>query len=90
MAASDTERDGLVTEKTSPDRDKKSSQMYLFLLKPQNMIIQDHKQGEEKQNESQIMKEENTGTKAEAKRQEDMNPKINLQRDIMCLLASYV
>ncbi|EHB01462.1 Arginine/serine-rich coiled-coil protein 2 [Heterocephalus glaber] len=47
---------------------KKSSQMYLFLLKPQNIIIQDHDQGQEKENESRIMKEESTGVGAEAKR----------------------
>jgi len=41
--------------------------MYLFLLEPQNIIIQDHDQGQEKENESQIMKEENTGAGAEAK-----------------------
>lgn len=41
--------------------------MYLFLLEPQNIIIQDHGQGQEKENESQIMKEENTGAGAEAK-----------------------
>ncbi|OWK13867.1 hypothetical protein Celaphus_00000362 [Cervus elaphus hippelaphus] len=35
---------------------------------PQNIIIQDHGQGQEKENESQIMKEENTGAGAEAKR----------------------
>lgn len=55
--------------------------MYLFLLEPQNIIIQDHDQGQEKENESQIMKEENTGAGAEAKRQEDMNPKINPPRN---------
>lgn len=42
--------------------------MHLFLLKPQNIIIQDHDQGQEKENESQIMKEESTGVGAEAKR----------------------
>lgn len=42
--------------------------MYLFLLEPQNIITQDHDQGQEKENESQIMKEENTGAGAEAKR----------------------
>lgn len=41
--------------------------MYLFLLEPQNIIIQDHGQGQERENESQIMKEENTGAGAEAK-----------------------
>lgn len=41
--------------------------MYPFLLKPQNIIIQDHDQGQEKENESQIMKEESTGVGAEAK-----------------------
>lgn len=41
--------------------------MYLFLLELQNIIIQDHDQGQEKENESQIMKEENTGAGAEAK-----------------------
>lgn len=56
--------------------------MYLFLLEPQNIIIQDHDQGQEKESESQIMKEENTGAGAEAKRQEDMNPKINPLRNI--------
>lgn len=28
--------------------------MYLFLLEPQNIIIQDHDQGQEKENESQV------------------------------------
>ncbi|XP_053525849.1 arginine/serine-rich coiled-coil protein 2 isoform X2 [Artibeus jamaicensis] len=42
--------------------------MYLFLLELQNIIIQDHGQGQGKENESQIMKEENTGAGAEAKR----------------------
>ena len=28
--------------------------MYLFLLEPQNIIIQDHGQGQEKENESQV------------------------------------
>ena len=28
--------------------------MYLFLLEPQNIIIQDHGQGREKENESQV------------------------------------
>lgn len=55
--------------------------MFLFLLKRQNIIIQDHDQGLEKENGSQIMKEENTEVAAEAKRQEDMNPKINLLRN---------
>lgn len=55
--------------------------MHLFLLKPQNIIIQDHDQGQEKENESQIMKEESTGVGAEAKRQEDMNPKISPLRN---------
>lgn len=41
--------------------------MYLFLLEPQNIITQDHDQGQEKENESQTMKEENTGAGAEAK-----------------------
>lgn len=54
--------------------------MYLFLLEPQNITIQGHGRGQEKENENQIMKEENTG--AGAKRQEDMNPKINPLRDI--------
>lgn len=55
--------------------------MYLFLLEPQNIIIPDPDHDQEKENESQITKEENTGAGAEAKRQEDMNPKINLLRD---------
>lgn len=54
--------------------------MYLFLLEPQNITIQGH--GHEKENENQIMKEENIGAGAEAKRQEDMNPKISPLRDI--------
>lgn len=41
--------------------------MYLFLLEHQNIIIQDHDQGREKENASQTMKEENTGAGAEAK-----------------------
>lgn len=28
--------------------------MYLFLLEPQNIIIQDHDQGQEKESESQV------------------------------------
>lgn len=28
--------------------------MYLFLLEPQNIIIQDHDQGQERENESQV------------------------------------
>lgn len=55
--------------------------MYLFLLEHQNIIIQDHDQGREKENASQTMKEENTGAGAEAKRQEDMNPKISPLRN---------
>lgn len=55
--------------------------MYLHLLEPQNTIIQGHGQGQEKGNENQIMKEENIGAGAEAKRQEDMNPKINPLRN---------
>lgn len=55
--------------------------MYLFLLEPQNIIIQDHDQGQEKENESQVIKEENTGAGTEAKRQEDMNPKKNPLRN---------
>lgn len=55
--------------------------MYVFLLEPPNIIIQGHGQGHEKENENQIMTEENTGAGAEAKRQEDMNPKINPLRD---------
>lgn len=56
--------------------------MYLFLLEPQNIIIQGHDHGQEKESENQIMKEENIGAGAEAKRQEDMNPKISPLRDI--------
>lgn len=41
--------------------------MYLFLLEPRNIIIQGHDQGQEKEGESRIMKEENTGAGAEAK-----------------------
>jgi hypothetical protein len=55
--------------------------MYLFLLEPQNIIIQDHDQGQEQENGSQIMQEESTGAGAEAKRQEDMNPKTNPLRN---------
>lgn len=56
--------------------------MCLFLLEPQNITIQGHGQDQEKESENQIMKEENTGAGAEAKRQEDMNPKISPLRDI--------
>lgn len=42
--------------------------MYLFLLEPQNIIIQGHDHGQEKESENQIMKEENIGAGAEAKR----------------------
>lgn len=81
MAAIDTERDGLALEKTSPDREKKkSSQIYLFLLEPQNIIIQGRGQGQEKENENQMM-EGSTGAGAEAKREEDMSPKISPLRD---------
>lgn len=50
--------------------------MYLLLKYPQNISIQGHGQGLETENENQITKEENTGARAEGKRQEDMNPKI--------------
>lgn len=53
-----------------------------FLLDHQNIIIQDHDQGQENENGSQIMKEENTEVGAEAKRQEDMNPKTSPPRNI--------
>ncbi|XP_010220487.1 PREDICTED: arginine/serine-rich coiled-coil protein 2 [Tinamus guttatus] len=42
--------------------------MHLILLEHQNIIIQDHVHGHGKEDESQIMKEENTEAGAEAKR----------------------
>lgn len=56
--------------------------MHLFLKELQNSSIQGHGQGHKTENENQITKEENTGPKAEAKRQEDMNPRICPLRDI--------
>lgn len=41
----------------------------------QSIIIQDHAHGRGKDDGSQMLKEENTEAEAEAKRQEDMNPK---------------
>lgn len=49
--------------------------MPLILPEHQSIIIQDHAHGQGKEDGSQILKDENTEAGAEAKRQEDMNPK---------------
>ncbi|KAB0400270.1 hypothetical protein E2I00_018280, partial [Balaenoptera physalus] len=60
--ASDTERDGLAPEKTSPDRDKKKEQSDSLKTSLFKITIK------VKRKKTKIMKEENTGAGAEAKR----------------------